>query len=101
VNRDFFRADYIPETCTQCEYPACYYVCPVRGALIIDEKTGARVIMEDVCIGCGACSRACPYNARGKIIRYNPEKKKYFKCDLCSGNPQCVEACRWMALKYA
>lgn len=100
VKRDFFEAEYIPVTCLQCKYPPCYYACPVDGALIIDKNTGSKVIIEEKCTGCGTCARICPYNEKDKIIRYNPQKTKCFKCDLCGGNPQCVKACRWMALKY-
>jgi len=76
-------------------------VCPVKEAMIADEKTGARVIVEEECIGCGNCFRACPFNAEGSIIR--PKENVYVKCDLCyqrEGGPACVEICPQNAVSY-
>jgi len=100
--RNPFTGDGLVETCRQCAYPDCYFVCPV-GAIIIDEKTGARVIVEENCIACGKCDQACPFNSSKTIIKYNKEKEVYFKCHLCYGRetgPVCVEACPWSALKF-
>jgi len=88
------------ETCYQCDAPACLYACMVPGAMSIDPETGARVINEEKCVGCGACARACPYDANGGVIRLNPEKNVYVKCDLCGGDPECIKACRYLALTY-
>lgn len=100
VTADPIKGVFTIETCKQCLAPDCLYACPVDGALAIDKKTGARIIDEDKCIACGACARACPYNANGAIIRLHPEKNVYIKCDLCGGNPQCVKSCRWIVLEY-
>jgi len=100
--RNPFTGDGLLETCRQCAYPDCYFVCPV-GAIIIDEKTGARVIVEENCIACGKCAEACPFNSSKTIIKYDKEKEIYFKCHLCYGReegPVCVEACPWNALKF-
>ena len=100
--RNPFTGDGLVETCRQCAYPDCYFVCPV-GAIIIDEKTGARVIVEEDCIACGKCAQACPFNNNKTIIKYDKEKEIYFKCHLCYGRetgPICVEACPWNALKF-
>ncbi len=78
-------------TCKQCEGPECLYACP-QEALYVDEKTGARVIDEDRCIGCRLCMEACPQYPNTPI-RYNMQKKVCFKCDLCDGDPQCVKFC--------
>lgn len=100
VLRDPFAASFIPEVCRHCLAPECYVVCPVEGAMTIDGKTGARQIVADHCSGCGACARACPWNGDQHIIRFNPEKNIYFKCDLCGGAPRCVDACPVDALTY-
>lgn len=100
VVSDRFTGETAIETCRQCDVPACLYACMVPGAMYIDPKTGARVIDGEKCVGCGNCARACPYNANGGIIRLNPVKNIYIKCDLCGGDPQCVKGCRYLALSY-
>ena len=100
VTRNPFTADFQPEVCHQCLAPECYIVCPVEGAMYIDEQTGARVIATTKCIGCGACARACPWNQKGYIIRANHKQGVYVKCDLCEGTPQCVAFCPVSALTY-
>ncbi len=79
--------------CQQCDDPKCLKACPT-GALHVDPETGARVIDQDVCIGCQTCLNACYYAAAGTSrIKYNPETGTCFKCDLCGGEPKCVEFC--------
>jgi len=77
--------------------------CPVEEAMVVDEKTGARVIVEDECIGCGNCFRACPFNVEGFIIKQRLKENVYVKCDLCykrERGPACVEICPHTALGY-
>ncbi len=93
-----FTGDTAIETCRQCDAPACLYACKVPGAMSVDPKTGARLINEDKCVACGSCAQACPYNGHGGIIRFNPDRNIYVKCDLCGGDPQCIGACRYLAL---
>jgi Fe-S-cluster-containing hydrogenase component 2 len=33
-------------------------------------------------------------------MNFNPAEKKVFKCDLCSGDPQCVRFCDMKAVDY-
>ena len=81
--------------CQQCDDPKCLKACPT-GALHVDPDTGARVIDQDVCIGCQSCLNACIFAAGGQgesRIKYNPETGTCFKCDLCGGEPKCVQYC--------
>lgn len=97
----FAGKDNLIEVCKQCLAPSCLYACPIPDAFTIDEATGARVINEEKCAGCGRCAQACPLNERGTIIRYDPYRRVYVKCDLCKdreSGPLCVEACPWNAL---
>ncbi|MEM3019130.1 MAG: 4Fe-4S dicluster domain-containing protein [Candidatus Bathyarchaeia archaeon] len=86
------------EFCLQCGVPKCMEACPVEGAMIVDPKTGARIIVAEKCIACGKCAEACPFNSNGTIVFLNAERRSYVKCDLCGGKPKCVEYCPTGAL---
>jgi len=73
--------------------------CPVEGAMTIDPKTGARLIVESKCTVCGACAEKCPFNSGKTVVFLNARKNVYVKCDLCGGEPKCVEFCPTGALK--
>jgi len=108
-----------PTACRHCEDPVCL-MCSVNG--IVRLPNGEITIVEDNCIGCGACAQRCPYGN----IRMHPlemqkesflrrmmdfafwrkrqpeheiplrtEAKVAVKCDLCAGFPDyaCVTAC--------
>lgn len=108
-----------PTACRHCEDPVCL-LCSVNG--IVRLPSGEITIVEDNCIGCGACAERCPYGN----IRMHPAEKPnqgflqrlmgFFglrarkealdelkpgalrvavKCDLCAGYPDyaCVTAC--------
>jgi carbon-monoxide dehydrogenase iron sulfur subunit len=82
--------------CKQCETPSCIEVCG-RKALVRDEKTGAIVIDEWSCNGCGKCVSACPNDAISL-----PENYKFpYLCNLCRGEPVCVKYCPTNALLFA
>jgi len=85
----------VPMVCQQCEVPMCEAVCPAK-ATYRDPQTGAMLINEDVCLGCRMCILACPFG--GPSV--NPDTRKTIKCDLCQGEPQCVEFCVTKALQY-
>src|SRR5690554_6658189 len=59
-----------PLTCLQCEDPDCANACPVE-AIYADERTGARTVNVDKCVGCGACTEACPWH----LPTVDPETK--------------------------
>jgi len=54
------RGEFHQEPCLQCPTAECLYVCPVD-ALVVEPRTGARYIGEDVCVSCGRCNEACPF----------------------------------------
>lgn len=80
-----------PDTCKQCADPACVNVCPMK-AISANPVTGARVIDEDKCVGCGACVNACPWH----MPRVDVEKHKSTKCISCGA---CVAGCPTSALR--
>ena len=57
---------------------------------------GAKVVLDDSCVGCKLCTIACPYGT----MFYNPDTEKAVKCNLCDGQPACVEACPTAAIEY-
>ncbi|MGE4422139.1 MAG: 4Fe-4S dicluster domain-containing protein [Pseudodesulfovibrio sp.] len=85
----------MPDVCRQCNMADCYLACEYD-ALILDPKTGARIIDPAKCEGCGECFAACPYD----MIVENEEKSIFSKCDLCGGDPMCVKYCPADALKF-
>jgi len=99
IDMDQFDAGISSSFCRQCDKPECSSNCPVNGAMIVDSRTGAVSIVDDLCIGCGVCAEMCPHNAEKTVLKLNPSKNVYFKCDLCRGNPACVEICPTGALK--
>lgn len=84
------------DLCKQCPHPVpCAEACP-KGAIRADADTGARKVDPEVCVGCGVCTKACPWG----MITVNPTTKKSSKCFLCDGAPECARACPTGALKY-
>lgn len=50
----------IPSSCRNCRDPVCMIGCPVGS---IQQGDRGEVLIRDWCIGCGVCSRQCPYDA--------------------------------------
>ena len=88
-----FKGSFIPMICRQCADAPCREACP-ESAIEIGTASGTVSIREERCTGCRACQKACPFSA----MRFDPSKKKAFKCDLCHGTPACVDWCPTNAL---
>lgn len=73
------------ESCKQCEEPRCMEFCPVH-AIYSSDKNGARIVNEEICIGCGMCTSACPWNMPVVDTETNVSKK----CISCG---RCAEQC--------
>jgi len=89
------EARFVPYTCTQCSEAWCLQSCPVD-AIQVDAATGARVVRENLCVGCKVCTIACPFGT----VNYMADKGKVAKCDLCGGNPACASACPTGAITF-
>ncbi|MHA1686057.1 MAG: 4Fe-4S dicluster domain-containing protein [Candidatus Heimdallarchaeaceae archaeon] len=74
--------------CRQCHNTPCISACP-QNALSQDDTTGAILVNQELCVGCGECIKACPFNAIG----WDRDNNTPLICDLCNGNPQCVQYC--------
>lgn len=90
---DESRCFNVPDICEHCEFPPCVPVCPTN-AITKNNENGIVKIDMELCIGCGKCSEACPFDS----IKIRNEKA--YKCDLCNGDPECVKVCYAYALQY-
>jgi len=85
----------VPFTCLQCESAICMENCPAK-AITRDEKSGAMIIAEELCLGCRMCVLTCPFGGP----RVSLDTGRVVKCDLCGGDPQCVSNCPTKAIKF-
>jgi phenylacetyl-CoA:acceptor oxidoreductase 27-kDa subunit len=58
---------FVPVGCQHCAQPPCMAVCPTTATR--QRKDGIVSIDYNLCIGCGYCIVACPYQARYKTTR--------------------------------
>ena len=77
-----------PTICRHCDNARCAAVCPIPGAIAVNERTGVLVIDEAKCNRCMACVEACPFDAM-----WAGPNNEVLKCDLCDGDPLCVKRC--------
>jgi Fe-S-cluster-containing hydrogenase component 2 len=87
VDYDEEMNSYDPVVCRHCDEPACAEACP-SGAMTRDDRTGAVIVVDELCTQCLACVDACSYGA----IRV-ADDGSILKCDLCGGAPTCVNFC--------
>ncbi|MFQ6075152.1 MAG: 4Fe-4S dicluster domain-containing protein [Candidatus Bathyarchaeia archaeon] len=90
IKEDKFGLDY-PVFCHQCDPCPSVTACPL-GALIRTE-VGVVHVDREACSGCGACVDVCTFNA----VDLDGSSKPLV-CDLCGGEPVCVERCPTKAL---
>ena len=80
--------------CRFCEDAKCVTACPEE-ALSQAEETGIIMVKEKKCKGCDWCVQACPHGG----IAINSDTGIAEMCDLCGGEPKCVEFCPEEALE--
>jgi Fe-S-cluster-containing hydrogenase component 2 len=81
-------------TCRFCKDPRCVTACPEK-ALVQSDASGVLIVDERKCKGCDWCIQACQYGG----IALHPDKPLAIACDLCDGQPKCVEFCPEEALE--
>jgi len=79
--------------CRFCEKAPCVTACP-RNALKQSEKGGIISVDEAKCDKCAWCVPACQY---GGIVLHPVQK--VVSCDLCGGEPKCIDFCPEQALE--
>lgn len=87
---------FLPVLCHHCADAPCRAACP-KDAISWQDDWGRVVIDYDRCVSCQMCMAACPYGAIG----FDKAREVVFKCDLCNGQPQCVNFCEPGALTFA
>lgn len=79
--------------CNHCADAPCVDICPVTALYTRDD--GIVDFDNDRCIGCKACTQACPYDA----LYIDPESHTAAKCNYCAHRvdrglePACVIVC--------
>ena len=87
---------FLPVLCQHCADAPCKAACP-KDAISWQDDWGRVVIDYDRCVSCQMCVAACPFGAIG----FDKAREVVFKCDLCDGQPQCVNFCGPGALTFA
>jgi Fe-S-cluster-containing dehydrogenase component len=85
----------VPVVCQHCAEPVCLPSCPVE-AISRDSKNGVVSIDPELCINCSSCRQVCPFG--GPV--FSATEKQVHLCDLCGGEPSCVDVCPTEALLY-
>jgi Fe-S-cluster-containing dehydrogenase component len=95
------RAAYVFMNCFHCAEPWCVAACPTK-AMQKRESDGIVFVDHEICVGCKACIRACPWGAP----QWHKETRKVVKCDLCKDrvdeglDPACVTVCPAGSLSF-
>ena len=79
--------------CHACKDAKCVKACPEK-AISQAENTGLLIINEKKCKGCDWCVQACEHGG----ITIHTYTGRAIACDLCQGEPKCIEACPEEAL---
>jgi len=84
--------DVFMAMCRQCEDAPCVSVCPVRPIRANKPAPDwgyARMIDQELCIGCKQCLTRCPFTP--SRIQWDAVQQKSQKCDLCADTPYLEE----------
>ena len=104
---------YLPVNCMHCTNAPCVPACPTKATT--QREDGIVTVDSSLCIGCGACITACPYEGVRTLNEGEPEFYLDFelghptapkhvanvveKCNFCVGRleqgekPACMELC--------
>jgi carbon-monoxide dehydrogenase iron sulfur subunit len=93
IDVDMLSSDLDAHYCRQCKKAPCAQACPEE-AIRLHVDTGAWLVDEELCTGCGRCVEACPFHA----VEIGLDHGRAVKCDLCGGRAWCVQSCPPAAL---
>jgi Na+-translocating ferredoxin:NAD+ oxidoreductase subunit B len=87
---------YIGET--DCSYGClgkgdCVRAC-LFDAIYMDIKTELPVIVDDKCVACGACVKACPRHIIELRKKAKKDRKIYVACSNCDKGAPAIRACK-------
>lgn len=95
IIRDHQAQMDIATYCHGCSDAPCITACNFD-ALSRDPNTNAILVDVDNCVACRNCIRECPYAAPSM----HPNGDYVLICDLCGGQPECVNICPEKAIQY-
>ncbi len=83
---------------TDCSYGClgsgdCVKSCKFD-AMYMDQATGLPVIIDDKCVSCGACVKACPRNLIELRKKAKKDRKIYVACSNCDKGGPARKACK-------
>ena len=87
------------ERCNHCEHAPCVTACPTQASHYAEG--GIVLVDKNKCVGCKACTLACPYE-----VRYTHPEGWVEKCTFCIHRvkdglePACVTVCPTDALTF-
>jgi electron transport complex protein RnfB len=83
---------------TDCSYGCLGYGDCVRActfnAMYMDPKTSLPVIIDDKCVACGACVKACPRHLLELRKKAKKDRKLYVACSNCDKGGPARRACK-------
>src|SRR5512133_212377 len=83
---------------TDCSYGCMGYGDCVRScqfdAMFIDHRTNLPVIIDDKCVACGACVKACPRHLIELRKKAKKDRKLYVACSNCDKGGRAKRACK-------
>lgn len=83
---------------TDCSYGClgegdCVRACTF-GAMYMNKESGLPVIIDDKCVSCGACVKACPRHIIELRKKAKKDRKIYVACSNCDKGGTAKRACR-------
>jgi Fe-S-cluster-containing dehydrogenase component len=86
--------------CMHCQKPTCVENCPTKA--LTKSGYGPVLYNAQTCIGCGMCTKVCPF----EVPQLDEATKKIVKCSFCANRigagkqPACTEVCPTGALQF-